>query len=56
MLVTALKRSPDQLHGTHESDAELIRLPGNGQVLRKSLAVDHRPQHVDLGPEDPCAC
>ena len=26
MLGTALKRSPDQLHGAHERDAELIRL------------------------------
>jgi thiamine-monophosphate kinase len=47
MLVTALKRSPDQLHGAHESDAELIRLPGNGQVL--AVTTDTLVEEIETG-------
>lgn len=47
MLVTALTRSPDQLHGAHESDAELIRLPGNGQVL--AVTTDTIVEEIETG-------
>ena len=47
MLVSALTRSPDQLHGAHESDAELIRLPGNGQVL--AVTTDTLVEEIETG-------
>jgi thiamine-monophosphate kinase len=46
-LVKDLPRSPDQLHGLQESDAELVRLPGSPAVL--ALTTDTLAEEMESG-------
>lgn len=47
MLVSTLARSARQIHRVHESDAELIHLPGNGQIL--AITTDSIVEEIETG-------
>jgi thiamine-monophosphate kinase len=46
-IVSGLARSPRQIHGVHESDAELIRLPGGNRVL--AATTDTLVEEIESG-------
>lgn len=46
-LTRALPRSPHQLNALHESDAELVRLPGQDQVL--AITADAITEEIEMG-------
>lgn len=46
-LVAGFARSPSQLNGLHESDAELVRLPGTDAVL--ALTTDSIVEEIEAG-------